>query len=266
MAERLTKGLTISRLSSTSETSLSSVSVQGLRTMDTSLRICYTPGSPEYSLTLVTSATATLDSCVFEARNSVAMENLAGVASLDVAPTYFVWHTGEDSLYARVQCPGFLTLAAHTSNPHFICAETSLRISRVLPTQPFKLAMYASESPRIIWPRFVLWNGDISARTLADVFSFGMRLRSNPFACKPSRPAVVSYRTRGDAHRPRPDRVAREEKERDSSLRSRMTQRTRNAEQNFKSRAESVAQRITIAARGMRTLTFDPLPDRARGR
>ena len=90
------------------------------------------------------------------------MESLTGVASLDVAPAHFVWHTGEDSFYARVQCPRFLTLAAHTKPPFHLRRCQSANFTKSTDSA-FRLAMYASESPRIIWPRFVLWNGGMSA-------------------------------------------------------------------------------------------------------
>ena len=62
----------------------------------------------------------------------------------------------------------------------------------------FRLAMYSSESPRIIWPRFVLWNTDMSTRTLADTLCFSIRNEARTVF------AVVPHPTRGDARRPLP--------------------------------------------------------------
>jgi hypothetical protein len=73
----------------------------------------------------IISATASLNSRVFETGSLVRMETLTGVASLDVSLSFLVWRTKKDSVHTRGDRAPFPTLAAHLLGPQFIPPEIS---------------------------------------------------------------------------------------------------------------------------------------------
>lgn len=104
------------------------------------------------------------------------METLTGVASLNVASVHLVWRTGEDSVHPRVHRPGFLTLAAHASDPQFAYDESGQRTEKVHRSR-FQIShvLQRIAENNLAALCFVKWRH--FRRTLADAFCFSMRMK-----------------------------------------------------------------------------------------